>query len=306
MEETVRFGVDLGGTKTEIIGLEARNGKEIYRKRVPSPRDDYTATIRNIAGLVNEAETTLGRKGTVGIGIPGTISRDTGLVKNANSTWLNGHPLDKDIEAAISRNVRIENDANCLAVSEATDGAGAGKAVVFAIIIGTGSGAGLVVNGTVVGGRNGIGGEWAHNPLPYMKPLQSGDPHGVFEPLEDAPEKITSYALNTDEREHPGPHCYCGKRGCLETWISGTGLKNDYRRVNREEISTHDIVAAAQRGEPKAKAAMDRYTDRLARGMSLVINVVDPDVVILGGGMGGIESLYTDVPAIWGLSLIHI
>ena len=299
-EASIRFGIDLGGTKTEIIGIEARNGKEIYRKRVPSPRDDYQATIQNMANLVMEAEKIIGRPGSVGVGIPGCISQDTGLVKNANSTWLNGNPLDQDLSKALSRPVKCENDANCLAVSEATDGAGAGKNVVFAVIIGTGSGAGIFANGAPVGGRNGIGGEWAHNPLPYkrMWPAPSDD-HGVFEAIK-AYEKIVSYGPGEEDREHPGPYCYCGKRGCLETWISGPGLKNDYHRVNGEELSTHDIIAAAEKGEPKAAAALARYTDRLARGLSLVINVLDPDVIILGGGMGNIPSLYSDLPKIWG------
>lgn len=300
-EATLRFGIDLGGTKTEIIAIESRNGKEIYRKRVPSPREDYQATVANMVKLVNEAEEILGRTGTVGVGIPGCISQDTGLVKNANSTWLNGNPLDKDLEKALGRPVICENDANCFALSEATDGAGAGKNVVFGVIIGTGSGAGIYANGKPVGGRNGIGGEWAHNPLPYKRMFpKPADENGVFEPLGLREERIVSYADSEDWREHPGPHCYCGKRGCLETWISGPGLKNDYTRVTGEELSTHDIISAATAGEAKAKAALDRYTDRLARGLSLVINVLDPDVIILGGGMGNVESLYTDLPKIWG------
>lgn len=309
----IRIGIDLGGTKTEIIALEARNGKELYRKRVPSPRGNYDDTVSNMANLVLEAEATLGRKGTVGVGIPGSIKPDTGLIKNANSTWINHHPLDKDLGQALDRKIRIENDANCLALSEATDGAGAGKGVVFAVIIGTGSGAGLVVDGRLVAGLNGIGAEWGHNPLPmprvYMPAAESAkimatfDQNTGIEPGKTIyPDKTgTPKYFTTDMawNEYPGDYCYCGRRGCQELWIAGTGFKNDYFRVTGEALSTHDIIANAENGEPRAVAALDRYIDRLARALGVVANIVDPDVIVLGGGMSNVKDLYTRVPQIW-------
>ena len=239
----MRIGIDLGGTKTEIICLNADNGKELYRQRVPSPQQDYPATVKSIAELVHTAEETVNQTGTVGVGIPGTVSGITGLVKNANATWLNGHPLDKDLEAAIGRPVRVENDANCFAVSEATDGAGAGKGVVFAVIIGTGCGAGIAVNGKSIVGLNGLGGEFGHNPLPLPRlyheeaaPLfahfdKGRDTEKTVNPTyahKARPEYVTTdWAWN----EYPGEQCYCGKRGCTETWISGTGFRRDYARI---------------------------------------------------------------------------
>lgn len=292
------IGIDLGGTKTEIIALDSHNGKELYRQRVPTPKDDYNATIRNIVELVETAERTVGQKGTVGVGIPGTVSNRTGLVKNANSTWLNGHPLDKDLEAVLSRSVRVENDANCFAVSEAVDGAGAGKEVVFAVIIGTGSGAGIAVNGRAHRGINGIGGEYGHNPLPY--PRVFGQRSEIFEAFKGQTDKLTDYYTQDEATsEYPGPLCYCGRRGCIETWVSGTGFKRDYLRVTKEELSTHDIIAAAKQGEPKALAALDRYMERLAKSLAYVINILDPDAIVLGGGMSNINELYNEVPKRW-------
>lgn len=298
----MRIGIDLGGTKTEIICLDRHNGKELYRQRVPTTKGSYDAAITTITGLVKQAEDTLGQTGTVGIGIPGTVSRDTGLVKNANSTWLIGKPLDKDLEAALKRPVRVENDANCFAVSEATDGAGAGKEVVFAVIIGTGCGAGIAVNGRAMGGVNGIGGEWGHNPLPYPT-VYHANPVPLYDPFEKAPgvsDTLDQYfTADFALGEYPGPLCYCGRRGCLETWISGTGFKNDYRRVTGLERSTHDIIADAKAGEEKAAAALTRYTDRVARGLAGVINILDPDAVILGGGMSNVDALYQTLPQVW-------
>jgi fructokinase len=299
----LRIGIDLGGTKTEIICLDKNNGKELYRQRIPTPRGDYPATIAMIAGLIAAAENILQKKGTVGVGIPGTISRDTGLVKNANSTWLIGQPLDRDLEAALGRPVRIQNDANCFAVSEATDGAGEGREMVFAVIIGTGCGAGIAINGRAHGGINGIGGEWGHNPLPYPV-VRHTDAESLYAPFERAPgvtDALNHYfSSHQGPAEYPGPLCYCGRRGCMETWISGTGFKNDYHRVTGEDLSTHDITAAAREGEPKAAAALSRYTDRIARGLAGIINILDPDIIVLGGGMSNVSSLYKDIPAIWG------
>lgn len=298
----MRIGIDLGGTKTEIICLDQSNGKELYRHRVPTTKGSYDAAITTIKGLVEQAETTLGQKGTVGVGIPGTVSRDTGLVKNANSTWLIGQPLDRDLSDALSRPVRTENDANCFAVSEATDGAGEGHACVFGVIIGTGCGAGISINGKALGGANGIGGEWGHNPLPYPS-VYLPDAQEHYAMFEQAAATDTLHRYFIPERElgeYPGPLCYCGRRGCLETWISGTGFKNDYRRVTGEDLSTHDIIAAAKTGEPKASAALDRYINRLARGLAGVINILDPDIVILGGGMSNVSALYSKLPQVWG------
>lgn len=295
----MRIGIDLGGTKTEIICLDRNNGKELYRHRVPTIKD-YTSTLQNMADLVAAAENTLGMAGSVGIGIPGTVSSVTGLVKNANSTWLIGKPLDKDVSAVLNRPVKVENDANCFAVSEATDGAGAGQPVVFGVIIGTGCGGGVVVNGKPVSGINGIGGEWGHNPLPYPRSYTSQTNIDMFERAPNTTETITTYNADTVETsEYPGPLCYCGRRGCLETWISGTGFKNDYKRVTGTELSTHDIIKAAKDGEAKASAALDRYSDRLARALATVINVLDPTTIVLGGGMSNIDSLYETVPQLW-------
>lgn len=299
----MRIGIDLGGTKTEIICLDKNNGKELYRQRVPTQKGSYESTITTIRGLVEQAESTLGQTGTVGVGIPGTVSRDTGLVKNANSTWLIGKPLDKDLSDALGRLIRTENDANCLAVSEATDGAGAGKSVVFAVIIGTGCGAGIAVDGRAVPGINGIGGEWGHNPLPYPTAYNpaSKSLYNAFEAAPGVTDTLHNYFTDDVKlSEYPGPLCYCGRRGCLETWISGTGFKNDYHRVTGEAISTHDIIAASKAGEPKAVAALHRYADRVARGLAGVINILDPDIVVLGGGMSNVDALYDLLPKIWG------
>lgn len=299
----MRIGIDLGGTKTEIICLDRRNGKELYRHRVPTVKGDYTATITTITALVRQAEDILQQQGSVGIGIPGTVSRETGLVKNANSTWLIGKPLDHDLSEALNRPVRIENDANCFAVSEATDGAGAGKDTVFAVIIGTGCGAGIARQGRAMGGINGIGGEWGHNPLPYPAvhhPDQESE-YARFEQAADTADTLHHYfTADATLAEYPGPLCYCGRRGCLETWISGTGLKNDYARVTGHELSTHDIIAAARAGESRAEAALHRYADRVARGLAGVINILDPDAIILGGGMSNVDALYDLLPQFWG------
>ncbi|HPF78363.1 MAG TPA: ROK family protein [Alphaproteobacteria bacterium] len=307
----MRIGIDLGGTKTEIICLHEENGKELYRQRVPSPREDYKKTIKTIAGMIELAEKTVGRKGTVGVGIPGTVSGVTGKVKNANSTWLNGQKLDKDLESALKRKVRVENDANCFALSEATDGAGQKHGVVFGVIIGTGCGAGVVINKKTLTGINGIAGEWGHNPLPL--PLVKEDdnaPHyhlfdhgkdmkGIINPTYKNNGQPTYFTADDVNAEYPGPQCYCGKRGCLETWISGTGFKNDYQRVTKSNASTHDIITMAQKGDADAVAALERYADRLARGLSTVINILDPDIIILGGGMGNVKELYDLVPKLW-------
>ncbi|HEX5282767.1 MAG TPA: ROK family protein [Bryocella sp.] len=258
----MRIGVDLGGTKTEALALDG-NGRELRRVRVPTPQHDYAATIATIATLVSDLERDVGTQGTVGVGIPGTIVAATGLVKNANSTWLNGQPLQRDLSTALQREVRCANDANCFAISEATDGAAAGAEVVFGVILGTGCGGGLVVRGSLLTGPNGLAGEWGHTPLPWM----SAD-------------------------EFPGPQCYCGRRGCLETWISGTGFERDFEQVTGRSVRGTEIVAAAAAGDREAEAALLRLEDRIARGLSTIVNIVDPDVIVLGGGVSRIDRLY--------------
>jgi len=267
----MRLGVDLGGTKIEIIALE-ENGKVLLRERVATPQGDYPATLDAIAGLVEAAEARLGRTGlSVGIGTPGAISRATGLLKNSNSVCLNGQPLLKDLEARLGRGLRISNDANCFALSEAVDGAAAGASVVFGVIIGTGTGAGIVVDRHVLTGPNAIAGEWGHNPLPWPR---------------------------TDEL--PGSACYCGKQGCIETWLSGTGLARDFTQHTGEALSAESIAARAEHGEVTSRAALERYYDRMARALAHVINILDPDVIVLGGGMGKIPTLYHEIPRRWG------
>lgn len=267
----MRLGVDLGGTKIEIIALE-EDGTVLLRERVATPQGDYAATLAAIAGLVEVAETRLGRAGLpVGIGTPGAISRATGLLKNSNSICLNGQPLQQDLEARLNRPLRISNDANCFALSEAMDGAAAGARVVFGVIIGTGTGAGIVVNHQVLTGPNAIAGEWGHNPLPWPR-----------------------------AEELPGPDCYCGKQGCIETWLSGTGLARDFTQHTGETLSAESIAARAEHGEVASRAALGRYYDRMARALAHVINILDPDVIVLGGGMGKIPTLYYEIPRRWG------
>jgi fructokinase len=264
----MRIGIDLGGTKTEIIALDD-GGAEIYRKRVDTDQSSYPNIVANLTRLVTEAEAALGRTGTVGIGIPGTISAHTGNVKNANTRVLNGHFLDRDLGQALHREVRCMNDANCLALSEAVDGAGANHRVVFAAILGTGCGAGLAFAGQPWQGVNLVAGEWGHNPLPWMT-----------------------------AEEYPGPECWCGKSSCIERWISGTGFAEDYARTNPDSarLTSPQIVARARTGDPVAHAALERYANRLARSLAHVINLLDPDVIVLGGGMSNVDELYALVP----------
>lgn len=262
-----RIGIDLGGTKTEVILLNG-NSQELFRTRIPTVRDDYSATLRDIASLVAEAESVAGQGNIpVGIGIPGTISRKTGFVKNANSTWLNGQPFQKDISAKLNRNVKVTNDANCLAVSEATDGAGRGYDLVFAGILGTGCGAGVAYKGLPIVGPNGVAGEWGHNPLPWTRDAE----------LEVRP-------------------CYCGKSGCQETFLSGTGLCRSYEMLTGLALKGHEIAERAGNGEPHARQVLDAYFDQIARGLAAVINIMDPDIIVLGGGASNISEIYTAVP----------
>ena len=255
----LRYGIDLGGTKTEAIALD-RDGRELARCRVATERGSYDGTIRTIKALVDGLDSRLGDAGSVGIGIPGSISPQTGLVKNANSTWLIGKPFDRDLEAALGRPVRLANDADCFALSEATDGAGAGFATVFGVILGTGVGGGIVVHGRLMAGPNAIAGEWGHNPLPWPT-----------------------------DAERPGPICYCGRRGCIETFLSGPGLARDHGGG-----LTAEAIAAG--GGAAERAALERYHQRLARALASVINVIDPHVIVLGGGLSKMDPLYRAIP----------
>ena len=265
----MRIGVDLGGTKIEAIAL-AEDGREVARRRVATPRHDYDATIGAIVSLVNGIERDTGREGSVGLGMPGALSPASGLVKNANSTWLIGRAIDRDLAQALGRPVRCANDANCFALSEATDGAAAGARVVFGAIVGTGTGGGIVVDGRVLTGPNAIAGEWGHIPLPWPR-----------------------------DEERPGPSCYCGQAGCVETFLSGPGLARDYRQGTGAELEAAEIAARAERGEAAAAAALARYEDRMARALAVVLNLLDPDVVVLGGGMSQVTRLYEQVPRLW-------
>ena len=266
----MRLGVDLGGTKIEIVALDDA-GRERLRRRIDTPRGDYQGILDAIARLVGEAERELGEEGRVGIGTPGAISPTSGLLRNSNSVCLNGKPFHRDLEDRLGRPVRIANDANCFALSEAVDGAAAGRRVVFGVIVGTGTGAGIVVDGQVLTGPNAIAGEWGHNPLPW--------------PRED---------------ERPGPDCYCGRQGCIETFLSGPGMAADHARRGGEALEPPAIVAAAGAGDALARAVLDDYIDRMARALAHVINLLDPDTIVLGGGMGRIQALYQEVPRRWG------
>jgi fructokinase len=266
----MRLGIDLGGTKIEIIALD-ESGKELLRRRIATPQHDYTATLHAVTTLAHEVEVTLGRVGSVGIGTPGAISRATGLLKNSNSVCLNGQPLLADLEKVLARNIRIENDANCFALSEAADGAGAGARVVFGVILGTGVGGGIVVDGRVLTGSNAIAGEWGHNPLPWPSP-----------------------------NELPGDRCYCGKSACIETWLSGPSMVRHHAQRSGNFRDASRIAASASQGDAASEQTLAEYEDRLARALSQVINILDPDVIVLGGGMSNITRLYENIPKQWG------
>jgi fructokinase len=262
----VRLGIDLGGTKIEIVALD--RGREVLRERVPTPQSAYKDTIVAMSELVRSAERKLGRRGSVGVAIPGTISPVSGLVKNANSTRLIGHPLDRDLGAAIERPVRVANDANCFVLSEASDGAAAASGVVFGIIVGTGCGGGICVGGRVLTGAHAITGEWGHNPLPSPTPRE--------------------IAIS--------PRCYCGRTSCIEAWISGTGLGADYVRRGGKDLTGNEIAAKAGSGDLVAKAVMEDFFDRFARSVAGIVNILDPDAIVIGGGLSNIDTLYSELP----------
>jgi len=265
----VRIGIDLGGSKIELIALDV-SGCELLRFRHSTPAGDYRATVGLIASMVAEAEADLALQATVGIGTPGAISLKSGLMKNCNSTCLNGQPLKEDLERRLGRQVKMSNDANCFALSEAIDGAAAGAGLVFGVILGTGVGGGIVVSGDVINGMNSIAGEWGHNPLPHPRP-----------------------------DELPGAACYCGRSGCVETWLSGPGMSVDHQRAGGEQLSAQQIVLQAEQEDILCRESVSRYCDRLARALAGVINILDPDVIVLGGGMSNIKRLYDEVPKLW-------
>jgi fructokinase len=264
-----KLGIDLGGTKIEIVALDESHAI-LFRRRVATPRDDYAATLQAVTDLVSEAEHAIGASCSVGIGTPGTISRRSGMLKNSNSLWLIGKPLKHDLEALLGREIRMANDANCFALSEALDGAGRGAGVVFGVILGTGVGGGIVANGRVIEGANAIAGEWGHNALPWP-----------------------------EAGEWPGPDCYCGRSGCIETFLSGPGLARDHREATGENLSPELIVARADQGDSRCEATLARYESRLARALAHVINILDPEVIVLGGGLSNIERWYKSVPKLW-------
>lgn len=266
-ENTIQIGVDFGGTKIEAAALD-RDGKFLARVRVPNP-GDYETALRTVCDLVDTVEQQAGARGTIGIGTPGSVSPRSGAMRNANSVYLNGRDFRRDLISALGREIKIANDANCLALSEVVDGAAAGSKVAFAVILGTGCGGGLVVNGELVEGAHGVGGEWGHIPLPW--------------PTHD---------------EIDVPACWCGQRGCLETWVSGSGLQRDYAKVTGNSLDGESIVRAAREGEAQAQAALDRYADRLGRGLAVICNIIDPDTIVLGGGLSNVSELYDALPKI--------
>jgi len=265
----LRLGVDLGGTKIAAVVLDDR-GEIVWQRRIPTPREDYPGTLAAIGGLVEQAERDLAERCSVGLGIPGAVSPATGRIKNANSTWLNGQPFHEDLERRLGRPVRLTNDANCLAMSESFDGAAANAMVVFGIILGTGVGGGVAVRGEILSGANAIAGEWGHNPLPWP-----------------------------DDDERPGRRCYCGLHGCIETFLSGPGLASDYRDRGGAVISAEQVVDRAGSGEPLAIETLDVWERRLAKSLATVVNLLDPDVVVAGGGLSNIGRIYENVPVLW-------
>ena len=296
MSSPLRLGIDLGGTKIELIALD-QSGQTLLRRRIATPQHDYAATVAAIAALAADAETTLGQTGSVGLGTPGAVSPATGLMKNCNSTWLNGKPLPQDIARALGREVRIANDANCFALSEATDGAAAGADVVFGVILGTGVGGGVVMRGQVLTGANGIAGEWGHTPLPYFQHA-----HRQADRESTGTHPVSGTALLhpwPNARELNGAACYCGKKGCVETWLSAAGLVADHLHYGEEVLTPEQIAQYAAEKDGACSKTLARYEERLARALAGVINLLDPNVIVLGGGLSNIARLYDTVPRLW-------
>ena len=266
----MRIGIDLGGTKIEAIALDEQ-GNELARKRVATPSDDYHKILNTIKQLVDVLEAETGCKGQVGIGTPGALSPATGLLRNSNTVCMNYMPVKQDLETLLNRSIKMGNDANCFSLSEAVDGAAAGADVVFGVIVGTGTGGGVVVHGKVLTGPNAIAGEWGHNALPWP-----------------------------EDDERPGPKCYCGKLGCVETFISGPGMMHDHLSHTGQKLTTREIVRQSEQGDMAAEQTLIRYENRMARSLAHVINILDPDVIVLGGGMSNIQRIYQNLPAIWG------
>jgi len=264
--QTMLIGIDWGGTKIEGIAL-TQEGKELLRLREDTPRHDYDGCLRVIADLVKRLENETGSRGSIGIGIPGSLEPKSRLGKGASSTWLLGKPVESDLRSLLGRELRVENDADCLAASEAVDGAGAGYPVVFAVILGSGAGAGIAINGRAHHGPNNSGGEWGHNPLPYP-----------------------------DTSEIPGAPCYCGKYGCMETWVSGRAFQAEYARHSGIELPAKEIIVRMRVGDHLARLIWQRYVDRVARGLSIVVNTLDPDIFVMGGGMSNVDELFTELP----------
>jgi predicted NBD/HSP70 family sugar kinase len=311
----LHIGIDVGGSKIEIIVIES-NGDELYRQRIAAPKGSYKITLAAINSLVVEAEVKFGRAQTIGIGIPGSICSKSQKVQNSNSTWINGESFKKDIEHLLSREIDVENDANCFVLSESTDGAGIDSKSVFGVILGTGCGGGLCINEALVVGANGLGGEWGHNPLPFPTFFASHSHEAEQSILLDHfdgvdknkvkpssiyahKESIFHQVDSIDACEYPGPLCYCGKRGCVESWISGTGFMNDYERLYKHQLSAPEIISLAKSGKTEALAVLNRYYERVAKSLAQVINVIDPEVIVLGGGMSNIDELYREVPKRW-------
>ena len=296
MNKTLRFGIDLGGTKIEIMALDEQ-GRELLRRRVATPQTGYRATVETVVNLVRQTEAELGAAGTIGIGTPGALSLASGRMKNCNSTCLIGQPLKADLETALGREIRLTNDANCFALSEATDGAAAGAHIVFGVILGTGVGGGIVAHGRILDGPNRIAGEWGHNPLPYFQ----------FRNAQADLEETGSHPATGERIVHPwpsdrecnGPPCYCGKKGCIEAWLSGPALAAEHVRYGGEDLPAIEIAQLAAAGYGPCSKTLARYEERLARALASVINILDPDVIVLGGGLSNIQRLYDTVPRLW-------
>ncbi len=266
MQEQIRIGIDLGGTKIAAIAMDLQN-RTLAELRIPTPRHDYDATIMAIKGLTTSLRKKTGSRATIGIGIPGSVSPQSGLIQNANSTWLNGKPFQDDLQYALNAPVRMANDADCFALSEAVDGAGKGMSCVFGVIIGTGCGSGIVINRRILSGPHAISGEWGHTPLPWMR-----------------------------EDEFPGQKCWCGRTGCLETWISGPAISAEHQRRTSERPSAEQIAARAIEGDAQAQKTLQLHLLRLARGLAMIVNIFDPSIIVLGGGLSKMKHLYDDLP----------